>query len=356
MATIQSIIFYLVSTIFFFGPSLRINISNISVPLFDIFLIIYTLTSVINKKIKNKFFLYFALWTILSFLISQFSYNSQKINIFYLIRIINFCLLFSFYPVLNKNKINYLNLIIIANLIFGLIQYFVWPDQTSFSYYGWDPHLNRLTSTFLDPTFTAFVFLIFLLKNYFSKSNKYILIFIYICIALTYSRATFLSLIVASLFVSINKKKFLIFIKTTLLIVLTILILPNKTGEGTNIRRTSTILAKIENYKQSISLISQKPLIGHGYNNLDIVKQTGSNNHANFGFDSSLMTIASTTGLIGLSIFLLAFYKLFKKSCLSQQTIILSLFVHSLFSNSLLYIWIYFVTISYLPVLIKNHK
>ena len=356
MATIQSIFFYLATTAFFFGPSLRLNLFFASVPIFDILLILYTCFSIIGKKPKKTSFLAFAVWSIFRFLTNLFFYKSQPRNIFYLIRLVNFCLLFSYIPKPTPNQLKFLNLVIIANIIFGLIQYFIWPDLTSYSYLGWDPHLNRLTSTFLDPTFTGLIFLLFLLFSYFSNTSIYILLFIYICISLTYSRSTLLSLLLSFLFISIRKKDFLIFFKTLIIVIFTLLILPNTAGEGTKLKRTSTIKAKIENYRQAIHIIVKSPLIGHGYNNLNQARKLNSDNHANFGFDSSLLTITSTTGIIGLFLFLKSFIKLFIHSNTAQKTILISVFTHSLFSNSLLYPWIYFILISYIPTLTKNRK
>jgi len=151
--------------------------------------------------------------------------------------------------------------------------------------------------------------------------------------------------LISSLYLSLKKYKNLgIFLKTLILITLTLLILPNSRGEGTNLKRTSTVLAKIENYKQALTLIKQKPLIGQGYNNLISIRKSINlyPDHSLSGFDSSLLTITSTSGIIGLILFLSALFKYYPNITIANKTALISIIVHSLFANSLLYSWIIF--------------
>jgi O-antigen ligase len=162
----------------------------------------------------------------------------------------------------------------------------------------------------------------------------------YLGLALTYSRSSFLALSVASLYISYKIKKPLISIITIILVIATILILPRQSGEGTKLERTSSIKAKIENYQEGFKTFISSPLIGHGYNNLFYVRQINiPESHSNSGFDGSLLTILATTGLIGFGLFLAGSIYLFQNSSLSFQTLLIALFVHSLFANSLLYPW-----------------
>ena len=346
MELIQTILFYLTSTTFFFGPTFRLNLFSISVPIFDLLLSLYIFSSLILKpKISNKYVIMFIIWNFISYLINLKSYGFLYQNFFYFFKLTNLCLLI-FIPInITKRQKNYFLIILFANILFGFIQYFFWPDLTNYKYFGWDPHLNRLTSTFIDPTFTALIYLLILIFYFFINPNIFTLSLIYLAISLTYSRSTLLALLISSLYFSIKKNKNIkIFLKTIILITITIMFLPNSVGEGTNLKRTSTIMAKIENYKQAFEVIKQKPLIGHGYNNLVSIKKTNNlyHDHSLSGFDSSLLTITSTSGIIGLILFLVTFTKYFSNLTLSQKTAIISILVHSLFANSLLYSWIIF--------------
>jgi len=348
MALITNIFFYLTTTALFFGPSFRLSLLSTSVPVFDILLIFYTLSSLLTSKVRHHRFIIFATWAIFTYFLNLSRFHPSFKSFFYLVRLVNFCILFSITPKLTKIQIKYFSLVIVANIIFGIIQYHFWPNLTNFQYLGWDPHLNRLTSTFLDPTFTGLLFLLFLTYSYFTRKSTIILIFIYISMTLTYSRSSLLSLFSSSLFISKVKHNITLLMKTILIITLTIILLPNTVGEGTNLVRTSTIKAKIDNYKQAIALIAKKPIIGYGYGNLEQVRAIDPENHSSQGFDSSLLTIASTSGTIGLLLFINAFSKFFYQSNLAQKTLIISALIHSLFSNSLLYPWIYFSLISLL--------
>lgn len=346
MVLIQTILFYLTSTTFFFGPDFRVNLFSVSIPVFDLLLSLYILSKLILKPtISNKYVILFIVWNLISYLLNLKNYGFLYQNFFYLFKLTNLCLLL-FVPInISKNQKKYFLTILFANILFGFIQYLFWPDLASYKFFGWDPHLNRLTSTFLDPTFTALIFLLLLIYYFFENPKIFILSLIYLSIALTYSRSTLLALLISSLYFGLKQSKNLkLFLKTLLLIIITIIVLPNSIGEGTNLKRTSTIYAKVENYKQALNLIKQKPLIGHGYNNLLSFKKPTNlyPDHSQSGFDSSLLTITSTSGIIGLTLFLLAFSKYFLNLTIMEKTAIISILIHSLFANSLLYSWIIF--------------
>jgi len=285
-------------------------------------------------------------------IINWFKFSFSFSSLFYWLRLISLLSFFLFPLKIDKNINKFFQLILWASLIFALIQYFIWPDFTAFSVFNWDPHLYRLVGTFFDPTFTGLIFLLFLLKIYFHYSSNYLLIFLpYLGLALTYSRSSLLAFFIVFTFISIIKKNIKIFLTTSLLIFLTILLLPRMPGEGTKLERSSSIKAKIENYKEGLKLFSTSPLIGLGYNNLPSIR-ADKNSHAVSGFDGSLLTITITTGLIGLFLFSKIFISSLDSSSLYWQSLLLVVFVHSLFANSLLYPWILF----YLAMEFKYRK
>ncbi|MFA6007637.1 MAG: O-antigen ligase family protein, partial [Candidatus Shapirobacteria bacterium] len=167
---------------------------------------------------------------------------------------------------------------------------------------------------------------------------------VYLGLALTYSRSSLLAFLIVFIFISIKTKKLLLFLSTLLIVFLTIILLPRMPGEGTKLERISSIKAKIANYQSGIKLFTTSPIIGLGYNNLPTVRPD-KNSHANSGFDSSLLTIAVTTGLIGLFLFFKIFISSHYSSSLYRQSLLLAVFIHSLFANSLLYPWILFFLI-----------
>jgi len=354
MASVSTIVLYLTAIVFFFGQLLRLNFLNISFPLLDIFIIALAAINLIfhlktkTIQIKNRGFLYFLIFTWITFFINYFLYHNPIITpLFYLIRLT--CLLSLIIVPLSsqifKEKFKRFFLIcLFSDIIFGFIQYLFWPNFIYFNALNWDPHTFRLVGTFFDPTFTGLIFLLFLLIIFFNKNINFripILIISYLAIALTYSRTSYLVFIIAFAFISMRLKQPKILITSILIIILTVLILPRLPGESTKLERTSSIFAKIENYKEGISVFSQSPLIGHGYNNLVYIRHINiPNSHSNSGFDSSLLTILATTGLIGGLLFLTGIKDLFFHSDLLLQTLLLTVFIHSFFSNSLLYPWV----------------
>jgi hypothetical protein len=336
---------------FFFGQLLRLNLFGLSFPLIDIFIVLFSFINLLNHfflhtlKPKNIYFLYFLIFAWFSFVVNYLIYDYPLLKpIFYLVRLSSLLSFFIFPPNLNIPKLNLKKsfyLIMIANVVFGLIQYFLWPDFTYFKSFNWDPHLSRLVSTYFDPTFTALLYLLFLIILYRGKYNVLIIALTYFAIALTYSRSTFLALVICSLFLGLKLKKFKIFTLTAIIVTVTILLLPRPPGEGTKLERTSSIKAKIENYKEGFGVFLRSPIIGHGYDNLSYVRQIKDiNSHSNSGFDSSLLTILTTTGIPGLLLFIAGLTRLFQRSTLTYQILLLAIFIHSLFANSLLYPWI----------------
>jgi len=351
MAFIQTAILIFTFFAFFIGQIFRPNFLGFSFPLIDVAIILLAISNVFLKikthdlKIKNKFFGIFIIFCWILLGITSFQYHITSFKpLFYLLRLT--CLLsFFIFPLSISSKLkNIFYLSIFANVIFGLIQYFFWPDFTYFNVNQWDPHLYRLVSTFFDPTFTGLIYLFFIIKLFLDKKIPYrwpLLIISYIALVLTYSRSSYLSFLLAFTFIAFSLKNLKIFFISFILIIATIFCLPRLPGEGTKLERTSSITAKIENYKEGITLFKKSPIWGFGYNNLSFVREiNNADSHANSGFDGSLLTLLTTTGIIGTSLFLLGLKQHYSRQDLTQKTFILSILFHSLFANSLLYPWI----------------
>jgi len=158
--------------------------------------------------------------------------------------------------------------------------------------------------------------------------------------ALTYSRSTYLAFIITFSYISYIKKSIKLLIFSIILLTATILILPRNPGEGTKLERVSSIRAKIENYQQGLILFNQFPFIGTGYNFLPSIRtDVNPSSHSIGGFDSSLLTILITNGILGFIPFIFGLVHFFKKNDLLKRIFILAIIIHSLFANSLLYPW-----------------
>ncbi len=352
MALTAKITLYLTLLVFSFGQLFRLHIFSTSFPLLDITILSLFITNIIyleksnQLKIKNKPIFFFLIFSWITYLINCLSNSFFYLSsLFYLIRL-NVLLSFFVFPIspklLDRSFNRYFSLFLLSCVIFGLIQYLLWPDFTYFDSLNWDPHLYRLVGTFFDPTFTAQIFLSFLIFLFVNNNYKinFSIVITYLALALTYSRSALLGFVIAFSFISFKTKNPKTFFVSLIIFLLTLLALPRMPGEGTKLERTSSIKAKIENYQEAIKLIPTSPVIGIGYNNIAHYRTiTDPNSHANSAFDSSLINILITTGIIGLSLFVIGLTTFFKKATLVQQTILVSLLFHSLFANSLFYPW-----------------
>ncbi len=361
MAIITSLTIGLLIVSIFFGQVFRFPLASLNIPLVDLFhpilaaLFVYhfiTATKINKIRILKKPLVYFLLWTVLTYALGCFRIKSIPLpSLFYLLRLLSFGLLFLIPPpALLQKHLRLLQQLFILSLfslvLFGLLQYFFWPNLTPLSSLNWDPHLNRLVSTYLDPAYTGLILTFFLLTIFFnqpliikSSLTKFnLLLATYLSLAFTYSRASFLALLSTGIFHFFKTKNYLPFQYLSILIVITTIILPRPPGEGTRLERTASILAKIENYKIGINLWSKSPIFGHGYNLLSTVRldQPPTSHSAN-GFDSSLVTILTTTGIVGLLLYLSALRNIFLSSSPAMQYLLCALFIHSFFTNSLLY-------------------
>ncbi|MEJ2441809.1 MAG: O-antigen ligase family protein, partial [Patescibacteria group bacterium] len=186
-------------------------------------------------------------------------------------------------------------------------------------------------------------------RNGFSKiifNSAFLLV-----IALTYSRAGYLALIGGSFVIFFliikNLKRFLLF---TFFFLLIIVFLPRRGGEGVKLERTASVILRIEDYQDTLTIFKKSPLFGVGYNNMCFAREKylgeiNLDSHACSGSASSLLLVLATTGIVGFLMFLVLIYKLIPNldkniygfvflSCL------VALLIHSLFVNSLFYPWV----------------
>ena len=233
-----------------------------------------------------------------------------------------------------KNIITALTLSAVLLAIIGFIQLAVYPDLAELEEDGWDPHINRLVSTWLDPNFLGglFAFIISILTGLALHTKKTThkllltapILILLVALFLTYSRSAYLSLAAGIFVISLIKSRKLLIIA---LILLTIGLAASdrareRTGElmksvtaiFTETAQTPdpTARLRIESYNQTLYLIEKRPLLGVGYNNLRAVNHqegfvTAQDIHSAGGSDSSLLTILATTGIIGLIPFILIY-------------------------------------------------
>lgn len=357
--------------------NLNFTINDIGISLLFITWLIYRL----RKREKLNYFLlkpisFFIIICFLSLLINSQNYKQVDllISFLYLLRWVFYSAVYFSISEFNssfKNKIVRLMIVIGAFLIVGgYLQYFLYPNLGNLYYLGWDEHMYRMFSSFLDPNFAGAFFVLYLLfissiflEKLGKKFEKIIPFFLLIAMTLvavlmTYSRSALLMFIVGSItFLLLKNKKTLIYVVFVILIFAFIVFSKNFYIENMNLLRTASIWARINSLNNTVKIIKDHYLIGVGFNayryiqiKYNFVKEVKVKiSHANAGADNSFLFILATTGIIGLSSYIYLWIKILKSSLedyKNKKNIFLSiiiisscvgLFVNALFINSLFY-------------------
>jgi O-antigen ligase len=363
---------FVLMVIFPFGQliSFRFRFLGMDIPFhpIDIISLLFLIVVVISKPEKPKIFRYLKDLFLIA-LASQVIFiafngiNPTLKGFLYLLRLVSYTSIFIVVWNLVRNSkstkrriFTYLIGISIFVALFGWYQYFRYPDLTSLKFLGWDDHLYRLVGSFFDPTFTSILLVFGILTTFewyqVTKKKKYILVLMLLISSLlfTYSRAGYLALFAGIFTLLAVKKRLRISLLFIPLIIVGIILLPKPSSEGTNLVRTASISARLINYIDTAKIITKSPLIGVGYNNLcwakvNFLGQSDVDSHACSGSDSSLLLILATTGIFGFILFINLVIKEIMQINTDVYGIIFiaslaSLFVHSLFGNSLFYPWV----------------
>lgn len=177
-------------------------------------------------------------------------------------------------------------------------------------------------------------------------------IFVFITLMFTYSRSSYLALIVASLVYSIISKRIIYILVLLTLFTASILVLPRPGGEGVKLERIFSIEQRIDNWKLGVQIWKDYPILGVGFNTLRYAKNLYANDqsdllssHSGAGLDNSFLFVTATTGIIGLTAYLLLLYEVWNIGGLKLKLSLIAAIAHSLFLNSLFFppvmIWLW---------------
>lgn len=245
----------------------------------------------------------------------------------------------------------------------GITQYLLYPDLRNLFYLGWDKHYNRLYGTFFDPNFLGAYLVLYLgilykAKLLYRNHTTPIVIMSVITLGalfLTYSRSSYLMLLIAALTYSVIKQNYKIIGIGILSLMIGLIIIPKNTGgEGVNLLRTSSIERRLEQYEIAKDIALENPILGVGFNAYRYAQirhgyidtESWIQDHAGAGVPNSYLFVLATTGFAGLIVFLLLWGTLIWKALKSNANILfaisIGLVVHALFENSLFYPFILF--------------
>jgi O-antigen ligase len=383
-------LFYILIFIFTFGQLDRIDLINgIVLHLSDVavfvVVIYWLIQTVIRQQYKNssqhflfKPVLLFIAACLVSLLINSLRLQTTQLAVasLYLIRWAFYAALFfivrEFLPQVKKRVLILLIVSQFILLTIGFIQYALYPNLRNLYYLGWDDHLYRLFSTFLDPNFAAVQFnlFFFLLLSLFLASDSLLvkkkiltvvgLILAFLALLLTYSRAGYLMFFVGNIIILwLYHRTKMIGLLIGILAVGIIALPKNLHSSGVELWRTASISARSESAQQALVIIKDHPIFGIGFDAYRyaqkqykfIKDKTWETDHSGAGTDNSFLFVLATTGIIGLATYIFLFFTITKtlvfnylKGNKQGSGIIVALLasiaglvVNSLFLNSLYY-------------------
>lgn len=341
-------------------PQINLYVTDVIVGLFCIIRLVKfkQLVKVIETDQIAKYFCGFVVISILSLLFSPINLKiSEKfISALYIVRLVSYFFVYLTARFLIREKLVSFALVV-KLLIFtgfalaglGWIQYFLYPDLRNLFYLGWDPHLYRIFSTYLDPNYFGLMMVLTLVVIMTQKVKyQYILSsYMFLTLMFTYSRSSFLAFLGALIFFILSKKKLKLAGIVIFALLIFILILPKPGGVGVQLGRIFSVETRIENWKVAYKIFTGHPFLGVGYNTVRYAKQqynfTQDNileNHAGAGFDNSILFIAATTGLFGLVPYFLFLRNVFQKGSFMVKLSFISVVIHSFFLNTLFFPWV----------------
>lgn len=367
-----------------------------SIYLFDIFVIIFVVYGVVYFLIHRKFeipkyfYLFFVFSTVaLISLLAKFPfYNNSDFLIsgMYLVRWLFYLLsAVIVYNMINQKIISEKSLIKILLLsgilisAVGFLQLIILPDFAVLDpLLGWDPHKNRLASTFFDPNFTGTYLSLCLAiaigclfkKNSSQKIKRLLYATITIITAaifLTFSRSAWtMTSAIVFIYGFFKSKKLLLL--ALILGFLAYFAVPRVQTRISGITDPAdSARFRLNSWKNALTISKDNLLLGTGFNTFRYVQkeyglfETGSlGGNAGAGTDSSFLLILATTGIFGLIIFSAAYFWPVLESLKNKNLIVLSSllgllintqFVNSIFYPQILFLW---TTILTLPLLIVD--
>ncbi len=344
-----------------------LTLSAISVVITGISFLIYTFFKKRKLLIPGKIFYSFLIFTGIALASTIFALNFLSLtnvltSLLFLIRFIFYFLIaiIALNFIKENETQNWLNLILTIAVIFaflGIFQIIAVPDLSFLTVYGWDPHLNRLVSTLIDPNFTGLILTFFLTISMalyqFKKKNIYLaLSFMFLTsIILTFSRSSYLAFLASMVVLGAVKSPKTMLLTLLIFVIAIISISKSREKIAGVFTPDETVQARIESWQNAYFIFQNNWLFGIGFNTFRYVQadfgtfsiDKPEGGHSGSGTDSSLLLVAVTTGIVGLTSFTIFLFLIFKSLLhkirsnylkLISFASLCALLVHSQFVNS----------------------
>ncbi len=310
-----------------FGSSFSISITDILLSFNFAALLVWNIGIQKNLKLPSGFIFLIIFWALL--ILSLF-FSLNLSGWLYLIRFIIYSSTLYITYSLVKSKIlnlqeifSLLKIVTVALAVIGLLQLLFFPDLESLANIGYDPHKNRIFSTFLDPNFLgtflnfALVILIYqLVSAPFESAGRYLKdhkwqlvtsLLLFVTVILTYSRSAYLMLAISLGIVLMVKNLKLLagFAVITLILFLTFPPFNQRINGAFKVDKSAA--ERFLSWDKGITIFQNQPILGVGFNNIrnysidkKLVETYSANGgNAGAGIDSSLIFILATSGILG---------------------------------------------------------
>lgn len=336
-----------------FGKLVNGYIQDPFVFLFLIFLMRQYGVSPLRNLMRHKTVPLFLMVVLLSFALPLFDYSPAQnaVAFLYLIRISLYLLLGVYLHTLYDRKKTVvkgveklLGFFSIGLLLFSVVQYSFFSDFWGLYAYGWDPHLYRMSATYIDVYVAAAIYGIFSL--YWYRKQKMVLSLLFMtCLVFTFSRSAYVSFILSALVFFLLQKKWKELVVVSFLFALFVVLVPKPFGEGVSLLRTASVNSRMRDYQMGITIAQKKPILGYGYNRIRYAKEKldlakiDDRSHAVSSFHSSFLIILVTTGIVGLALSLLLLFQYGMHNRVFMP-ILLYICSMSLFDNVLLHAFV----------------
>lgn len=348
----QNIALILLFSASVFGQLLRVMVfSRIALTASDIVLIIVGLGLVVYVTYRRlwltaikytfthpvwRYLILFVIWALISLLINASRYNSAELfaSFSYWARLallvtVTIGLSYAVSDKDDKRVLSYYLLFSLIAVALGFVQLYFLPDLGILADQGWDPHIGRLVSSFLDPNFFAVyivILMVFLLGKTMEVRQRSLLwlffIISWLALYLTYSRSGWLiGFLALPLTIWTKSRKLAVVIA---LIFIVVVFLPGRLGE--RIRQADSFVntsavqtaggdasaaARAISSKKALELVQGNWIVGVGYNGFGfamveegLLPADQLNVRSAMGTDNSFLFVLATTGVIGLGLFL----------------------------------------------------
>ena len=359
------------------NPNIKLYSFDVSAVFFSLISITYLLFIKYKFSIPKVYFFYllFCIICILSLVVNLYRYNTLQFlyAASYLFRLGTFVFLgIGIFGLIRQNILSsgfIINALMNSSLalsILGFVQLILLPDfRVLDPALGWDPHVNRLASTFFDPNFLGgylgLCICIFLGQYFYGykwKNYQWFLYFVIptIALCLTFSRSAWALFAVVIFLYGILRARYLLLLGVFVAFTAYYAVPRVQTRLAGTTDPSDSASFRIISWNSSLEIFNDNPLLGIGFNSYKysqishgFLPKHGFIPNSASGADSSFLFVLATTGLVGFLIFLCAY--LYSMSVSPAYFVFFSgLFIQTQFINAFFYAPVMFLIFVYLSV------